>query len=280
MSRLIALFVWCLVFVACRDKTGMSRPDAEKSATEEGIAVALDTMAPTIGAVDVSEMAGDTSTYLIGYALSKPPRVADTVQVRLGRDSLSPASRGFITTAKRTTQQGNASLKIPKIFGTQARMYACIRLYAKTVLVAGSEKCAPKWTTNVPAKPDTTPPTIDSVTVDSTLAYVRAIRTTSNPMPIQYCLFHKLKDGKLRLAANQLSTKGCLDLYKLFPLALQLPKPRGVLFTDAYWNVIIDVTRPTDNTVTLELIRRTVVPGRVRDAKVDINVHPVTLTTR
>lgn len=102
---------------------------------------------------------GDSGTYKVLYSLASPLPVTDTVQLRLGNDSLSAL------TARRTAQRDSASFKVAKVYGRTAKWYACRRVLRAGVQVQ-TEKCT-TWTTNLPSRLP------DSVWVDSTLAIAK-----------------------------------------------------------------------------------------------------------
>lgn len=145
----------------------------------------LDTLPPEADSLQVSETpmdmvnergvmsasVGDSSVYTINYSLTKPLRTAanggpDTVRVNFKRDSAAGVSFVNLTRLK-LVQRDTAAFKVDKVYGRLATYRACVSI-RKTVTI-GVSKCS-VFTTTLPAKADTTPPAVDSVRVDSSLA--------------------------------------------------------------------------------------------------------------
>lgn len=191
----------------------------------------------------------DTSLYTIYYTLSGAPRTGDTVQLRLGRDSTAEWPR-YLATAKRTTQRDTASLAINKIYGKRVRLYACVRISYNGVNQPQLEKCSP-WFTNFAVPVDTTPPVVDTVTVDSALAIVRLDlkpdqagplsqdwtppRSQANPgmqnATEQLCPFFVFGDGQIALRARD-RNNFCIAEYAKFGTAKTRPSAAQQLIAD------------------------------------------------
>ena len=195
----------------------------------------------------------DSSIYTINYKVSGFA-TGDTVQIRLVRDSVAGKVTRISINRNRFVTSGAERFAVDKIYGTQAKYTSCVRLRRTTIK---SEICQ-SWFTNFLA-----PGKVDTMSVDSSLAiaYVRAIATTSDTLPVQFCLFTKTKDGKFRIAANQRTLWSCQDLYRRFPMAQRFADYRGISFREGHYQIFIDVTKPADKKITVDFVRKTWTPA-------------------
>lgn len=201
------------------------------------------------------QAAEDSSTYAINWRVSSYT-TGDTVQVRLVRDSVAGKVKRVSITKNRFTATGSVAIAVDRVYGTEASYSACTRLRKTTVK---SEYCL-AWKTNYPTKSK-----VDTMWVDSSqaVAYVRGMYVGSklDTLPVQWCLFTKTKDGKMRIAANQRTIWGCQRLYDKFPAAQRLSDYRGIFFADGYYSVNIDVSNPAEKKIIIDFVKKTWTPA-------------------
>jgi len=174
-----------IALTACgtSDKPRSPMPDSIETEDFDSLAPAAESVevkeASPIGAARAGVLAGailgDTSQYLVSYALDRPPRTVanggpDTVRVALRRDSTAGVLPLSFPYKFRFTQRDTASFKVPKVYGLPAKYTATVLVRKNGVTVSPGQSRS--WTTNLPAKVDTTPPKVDSMKVDSVMAVI------------------------------------------------------------------------------------------------------------
>lgn len=180
-----------------------------------------------------ASVAVDSSIYKIRWRVSGFT-AGDTVQIRLTRDSVTGKVGKVSITKSRFTINDSVSIGVDKIYGAQANYAACVRLRRTTVK---SEICQ-LWATNFAA-----PGKVDTMSVDSSqaMAFVRAAYADwPNKMPVQYCLYLKTKDDKMRIIAGQENVSICQKLYRHFPATQQFPDYRAFVPKEGHYSITID----------------------------------------
>lgn len=168
MSSVVLIAMgWIMQGLAC------SQPDKPQAVARPLIASAAVESRTAAASVRAAAFANpDSSRYVVRYVTSKPLRTGDSVRVRLQRDTTGGV-QGFNQSRMRAFSTDSAAFVVNKIRGKLASYRGCARVIARDKS-AGPERCNP-FSTNWPAPPDTTPPVIDSIAIDSSQASVLAL---------------------------------------------------------------------------------------------------------
>lgn len=161
---------------ACWDSVQAANTPTDTSAKLRGGGQrALTSM--SLGPVSLS--AADTLVRYVIFVLNKPPRSQDSVRIVWTRDTAYGNAKLTTTQWSKGKQRDSLTYRTPKVYGKKAAYSVCGNVHTGGVNIPGPACLT--WATNYPVPPDTVPPVIDTIKVDTTAKLSKLIPKITLP---------------------------------------------------------------------------------------------------